>query len=87
MTVSAPHPLLTLRQSRDAGRPVGLVSVCSAHPLALEAALQEARDSGSVALVEATCNQVNRDGGYTGMQPGSRRRYKRVTYRRATIAK
>lgn len=69
MTIAAPHPLLALRQSRDAGQPFGLVSVCSAHPLVLEAALLEARDSGSVALIEATCNQVNQDGGYTGMQP------------------
>ncbi|WDR04751.1 class II D-tagatose-bisphosphate aldolase, non-catalytic subunit [Devosia rhodophyticola] len=69
MSRLSPHPLLALRKSRDAGRPVGLVSVCSAHPLVLEAALTEARDSGSVALIEATCNQVNQDGGYTGMRP------------------
>ncbi len=52
-----------------AGEAVGFYSVCSAHPLVLEAAFIEARDSGNVALVEATSNQVNQDGGYTGMTP------------------
>lgn len=47
----------------------GITSVCSAHPLVIEAALLEARDSGQPALIEATCNQVNHEGGYTGMTP------------------
>lgn len=47
----------------------GITSVCSAHPLVLRAALRLARDSGRPALIEATCNQVNQQGGYTGMRP------------------
>ena len=47
----------------------GDYSVCSAHPLVLEAALRLARRTGGVALIEATSNQVNQDGGYTGMRP------------------
>ena len=47
----------------------GVFSVCSAHPLVIEAALLHARDSGTHALIEATSNQVNQDGGYTGMKP------------------
>ncbi|MFT8807296.1 D-tagatose-bisphosphate aldolase, class II, non-catalytic subunit [Gluconobacter sp.] len=47
----------------------GLASVCSAHPLVLEAALQRAARTGRPVLIEATCNQVNQDGGYTGMTP------------------
>ncbi len=47
----------------------GVVSVCSAHPLVIEAALLQALEDGSGALIEATCNQVNQDGGYTGMTP------------------
>jgi D-tagatose 6-phosphate 4-epimerase len=53
----------------DKGRTRGLTSVCSAHPLVIEAALTEAAETGSVACIEATCNQVNQDGGYTGMTP------------------
>ncbi len=35
----------------------------------IRAAAEEARDHGSLLLIEATCNQVNQEGGYTGMQP------------------
>lgn len=52
-----------------AGRAAGVTSVCSAHPLVLEAALAQARDDGAVALVEATSNQSDQFGGYTGMTP------------------
>lgn len=48
---------------------MGITSVCSAHPLVIEAALRHAHEHGTVALIEATCNQVNQDGGYTGMTP------------------
>ncbi len=54
---------------RDASSQRGIYSVCSAHPLVIEAALLQAREDGSELLVEATCNQVNQFGGYTGMQP------------------
>jgi D-tagatose-1,6-bisphosphate aldolase subunit GatZ/KbaZ len=47
----------------------GVFCVCSAHPLVIEAALLHARDTGTHALIEATSNQVNQDGGYTGMKP------------------
>lgn len=52
-----------------AGEPVGVTSVCSAHPLVLEAAALQAAADGGPLLVEATCNQVDQYGGYTGMTP------------------
>lgn len=52
-----------------AGEAVGVTAVCSAHPLVLRAAAEEAAVSGSVLLVEATSNQVDQFGGYTGMRP------------------
>ncbi|NTJ61746.1 D-tagatose-bisphosphate aldolase, class II, non-catalytic subunit [Agrobacterium rhizogenes] len=55
--------------------PRGITSVCSAHPLVIEAALMRAASEGAVALIEATCNQVNQDGGYTGMTPRDFRRF------------
>ncbi len=64
------HPLTRLPTAFHAGRPEGITSVCSAHPLVIEAALKLARETGEPALIEATCNQVNQDGGYTGMTPG-----------------
>ena len=51
------------------GEVLGLISVCSAHPLVLRAALTAVHGAGQIALIEATCNQVNQDGGYTGMKP------------------
>lgn len=53
-----------------AGERVGITSVCSAHPLVIEAALRHAKaHDAPIALIEATSNQVNQDGGYTGMTP------------------
>jgi D-tagatose-1,6-bisphosphate aldolase subunit GatZ/KbaZ len=53
-----------------AGEPCGVFSVCSAHPLVIEATFRHAqRSSAPFALIEATSNQVNQDGGYTGMRP------------------
>ncbi len=46
----------------------GIYSVCSAHPLVLEAAIEQALEDSSPLLVEATANQVNQFGGYTGMR-------------------
>lgn len=47
----------------------GIVSVCSAHPWAIRAAAEQASADDGLLLIEATCNQVNQDGGYTGMRP------------------
>lgn len=51
------------------GVPRGIYSVCCSHPLVLEAAVDQALADGSDLLVEATANQVNQFGGYTGMRP------------------
>ncbi|MGN6454492.1 MAG: D-tagatose-bisphosphate aldolase, class II, non-catalytic subunit [Steroidobacteraceae bacterium] len=61
--------LLELLRRNRAGEPVGIYSVCSAHPLVLRAALQHAHALGGQALIEATSNQVNQNGGYTGLRP------------------
>ena len=47
----------------------GIPSICSAHPVVIEAAMRHAARLGLPVLIEATCNQVNQDGGYTGMTP------------------
>ena len=61
--------LSVLRRNRS-GEAVGVWSVCSAHPLVLEAAMRQARRDQAPILIEATANQVNQSGGYTGLQPG-----------------
>jgi D-tagatose-1,6-bisphosphate aldolase subunit GatZ/KbaZ len=72
--------LLELVRRHRAGEPLGIYSVCSAHPLVLRAALQHARVHGSEALIEATSNQVNQYGGYTGLRPAG---FRDVVYRMA----
>lgn len=62
-------PLLDLVRRHRVGARCGIYSVCSAHPLVLRAALEHARDCGGYALIEATSNQVNQEGGYTGLRP------------------
>jgi D-tagatose-1,6-bisphosphate aldolase subunit GatZ/KbaZ len=52
------------------GNPVGMTSVCSAHPLVIAATCRHAvTNNAPFVLIEATSNQVNQDGGYTGMTP------------------
>ncbi len=54
------------------GERVGVAAVCSAHPLVIEATFRHAiRRGQDVVLIEATSNQVNQDGGYTGMVPAA----------------
>ncbi|WP_213805790.1 D-tagatose-bisphosphate aldolase, class II, non-catalytic subunit [Granulicella sp. dw_53] len=57
-----------LRLQQD-GTQLGITSVCSAHPLVVRAAAEQAAADGSLLLLEATSNQVNQFGGYTGMKP------------------
>ncbi|MDX8452922.1 D-tagatose-bisphosphate aldolase, class II, non-catalytic subunit [Mesorhizobium sp. VK9D] len=64
------NPLQGLAAARRNGKPYGITSVCSAHPLVIQAAIRRAvADQDAVLLIEATCNQVNQFGGYTGMTP------------------
>ncbi|WP_251044077.1 MULTISPECIES: D-tagatose-bisphosphate aldolase, class II, non-catalytic subunit [unclassified Lysobacter] len=62
--------MLDLIAQHKRGIACGVTSICSAHPIVIEAALRHAgRHGESIILFEATCNQVNQDGGYTGMTP------------------
>ncbi|MCB8876188.1 D-tagatose-bisphosphate aldolase, class II, non-catalytic subunit [Acidisoma silvae] len=67
--------LAELAPARAAGQPFGITSVCSANPFVIEAALLQAKEDGTTALIEATCNQVNQYGGYTGMTAADFRDY------------
>lgn len=56
-------------KANRAGHNQGIYSVCCAQPLVIEAAIKQAQLDNSVVLIEATANQVNQFGGYTGMKP------------------
>ena len=53
-----------------AGRRVAIVSVCSAQPDVLRASIAMAQRLDRQVVIEATSNQVNQDGGYTGTCTG-----------------
>ncbi len=61
-------------RSQKKGEARGIPSICSAHPWVLKEALKIS-ETNQVCLLEATCNQVNQYGGYTGMTPVDFARY------------
>ena len=61
--------LIQLIKQHKAGKGNGVFSVCSSHPLVLEAALLHASRNNEYVIIEATSNQVNQFGGYTGKRP------------------
>ena len=62
------HPLKEIFNGKRANQR-GVFSVCTANPLVLRSAMLHARKHNYVVVIEATANQVNQFGGYTGMQP------------------
>ena len=63
------HPLQIMMEKRRQGIRCGIPSYCSANELVLEIALRRAKELNTPVLIEATANQVNQFGGYTGMMP------------------
>ncbi len=52
-----------------AGEAVGVVSYCTAHSEVIRAVCEASANFFGPVLIEATCNQVNQEGGYTGLRP------------------
>jgi len=69
------HHLQTLVQQQKKGIYEGICSVCSSSPFVIDAAITQAVRTGTPVLIEATANQVNQMGGYTGMKPADFREY------------
>lgn len=63
------HPMKEIVALQKRGVPVGITSICSANKMVLEAVMKRALTLNNEVLIEATANQVNQFGGYTGMQP------------------
>jgi len=57
-----------IAQNRS-GQTIGLPCFCTANEHVLKAVLAYAAKTGFPTVIEATCNQVNQEGGYTGMTP------------------
>lgn len=67
--MSQANPLKQIVIKQKKGQPVGIYSCCSANDYVIEAVLEYAKQHDSCALIEATANQVDQNGGYTGMKP------------------
>jgi D-tagatose-1,6-bisphosphate aldolase subunit GatZ/KbaZ len=63
--------LFDLRSDHLAGRRNGRVAICSIRREVLAAAIESARSCNDHLLVEATANQINQFGGYSGMTPAA----------------
>lgn len=63
------NPIKELIEKRKAGINCGIPSYCSANELVIETVLERAKETNTPTLIEATANQVNQFGGYTGMEP------------------
>lgn len=69
------NPVGELLRRRGGGRQKGIYSCCSANEYVIRAAIRRAKERDTAVLVEATANQVNQDGGYTGMTPADFRAF------------
>lgn len=58
-----------LRNRGKTGSPLGMYSACTANEYVIEAVMEENMKYNMPVLIEATANQCNQYGGYTGMTP------------------
>lgn len=63
------NPLKKIVSLQKSGNAVGIYSACTANEFALRACMDKAVETDSILLIEATANQVDQYGGYTGMKP------------------
>jgi len=63
------HPIQEIIAAYKSGIHTGIFSNCSASEYVLRAVMRRCKANGLPALIEATANQVNQDGGYTGQKP------------------
>ncbi len=61
--------LKEILEQRKNNKNVGIPSYCTANDIVIKALLKRAAESNTPVLIEATANQVNQFGGYTGMKP------------------
>jgi D-tagatose-1,6-bisphosphate aldolase subunit GatZ/KbaZ len=62
-------------EANKRGEERGIFSICSAHPMVIEASFEHSLTKGYPLLIESTSNQVDQFGGYTGMTPSNFREY------------
>lgn len=63
------NPLLNIVKKQKEGKAVAIYSCCSSNAFVVEAAMEAAVRQDSCVLIESTANQVDQNGGYSGMTP------------------
>ena len=63
------HKLQEMIKEQKAGKHTGIFSCCSSNEYVLRSLFKRAKEHNIIALIESTANQVNQDGGYTGLTP------------------
>ena len=63
------HKIQEIISNYKSGIHDGIVSVCCSNQFVIESAMDKLRDTDMSLLLEATANQVDQFGGYTGMKP------------------
>lgn len=63
------HPIQKIVQMQKQGAAQGIYAACTANEYVIETCMERALKDGRDVLIEATANQVNQFGGYTGMMP------------------
>lgn len=71
------NKLKNIVKQQKAGKPVGIYSACSGNPYVIKAVLRKGKQDGSCCLIEATANQCDQYGGYTGKTP---KQFKEMVY-------
>jgi D-tagatose-1,6-bisphosphate aldolase subunit GatZ/KbaZ len=67
--ISVQNKIKEIVLSNKKGYGTGITSVCSANWFVVKAAVKNAVENQNILLIEATSNQVNQSGGYTGYTP------------------
>ena len=63
------NKMLEVLRLQKEGKQAGIYSACTGNYLVLEACMRHAKETHTPLLIEATANQVDQYGGYTGMRP------------------
>jgi len=63
------HLIQSIIEKYKTGKHIGIFSNCSANEYVLRAVMRRCKRENLPALIEATANQVNQEGGYTGQTP------------------
>ena len=62
-------PLLDVIADHKRGKAIGIASLCTANRFALQAGMKQALQDRALVCIEATSNQVDQFGGYSGLTP------------------